>query len=345
MAPKFKGSSEDWLDDESGSGSQKPKPRKNSKKAVALPPEQANGTVAEVFPKQCRVNLDDGGELLCSYKREGVIGALSAPGAGERERAPVAVGDRVRVETLAESGSGRVTGLCIRENSLFRVAPGREQEKVVHVLVSNIDLLVIVASVREPDFSPGLVDRFLVAAGTQGIDPLVCVNKSDLAHHQDQGGENASEAPWSLYEKLGIPVLEVSSRSGSGLSRLRQEIDGKQVAFCGHSGVGKTSLLAALMNEQAGRVGDVNEFTGKGRHTTTGAILLGGPGESRWIDTPGVRAFGLIGLKRDQLKNQFPEFSGAECAVAGCMHEEEPGCSVRGYARYESYRRILDSLE
>jgi ribosome biogenesis GTPase len=118
----------------------------------------------------------------------------------------------------------------------------------------------------------------------------------------------------------------------------------KKAAFCGHSGVGKTSLLASLLeNREIGKIGEVNSATGKGRHTTTGSIMLAGPEQSSWIDTPGVRQFGLA-VPADKLREYFPEFLGLDCSNKGCMHYNEEGCNARALSRYQSYRRIFESL-
>lgn len=330
MAPKYKGRSDDWLDaDESTSKGRSLKKKSAKKEAQLVPWEKTNGIVAEVYPKLCRVQTDDGLNLLCNYRRSTVIGDE------RKERAPVAVGDRVLVEASG-STDGVVQGRADRKNRLARPAPAQE-ETLSHVLVANIDLLAIVSSVQFPDFSPGLVDRFLIASQNEGIPALVCVNKIDLR-------ANEAQSPWRMYQDLGVEVVECSPKRGIGIPELYRKLVGKTVAFCGHSGVGKTSLLNALMGQSVGRVGDVNEATGKGRHTTTGAVLLGGPESSRWIDTPGVRAFGLIDIEPDSLHRFFPELAAAGCPPA-CRHRDEAGCKAAALPRYQSYRRILESLE
>jgi ribosome biogenesis GTPase len=278
--------------------------------------------------------MDDGREPLCAYRRAKVIrGAKSST--DERERSPVAVGDRVRVSTTG-SRDGVVEGVCARRNRLARPAPGRD-EKNVHVLVANVDCVAVVASAANPEFSPGLVERFVIAAQAEGIPPILCVNKVDLLP--------AGQArPWSIYRELGYEVVECSVRSGVGIVELRARLLDRAVAFCGHSGVGKTSLLRALIGEEIGRVGDVSDATGKGRHTTTGAVLLHGPGRSRWIDTPGVREFGLLGLTPERLREFYPELASLACTQAVCGHLDEPDCQARGLPRYPQYRRILESL-
>ena len=346
MSPKFRGDSSDWLDDEesSTSGARATRPGRAKKgNAQTIDPSEANAVVAEVFPNQCRVRLnpdarpsEDLIEILCSYRRAGVINQ-SGTKAGNKERSPVAVGDRVKVSVNPDK-SGLVQGVCERRNFLARPAPGRDA-KNVHVVAANLDLLVIVASVNSPEFSPGLIDRYLVAAGAAGIQPLLCVTKVDLL-----ASDLTSARPWNIYRDIGIHTIESSAKRGVGLDLLLKELVGKVVVFCGHSGVGKTSLLRGLLGSDVGRVGELSSSTGKGRHTTTGAILLNGPDKSEWIDTPGIREFGISEVKPESLASFFPELLSLECGQKGCLHAGEEHCQAIGLPRYTSYRRIFESL-
>jgi ribosome biogenesis GTPase len=336
MSPKFRGGSDDWLDDEdsvkgtkkpSGDGRGKPARRE----AGFLAAEEGNATVCEVFKDQCRVWLD--GQtvpepLLCSYRRAEVVGGQ------QTERTPVAVGDRVRAEETGDR-SGVIEGLCARANFLSRPAPGREAQE--HVIAANMDRLLVVASVTHPDFSPGLLDRYLVAASAAGIPALIAVTKTEL--HLP----GAAKA-WDTYRDLGYEISETSAKQGRGVDELRTRLTGEIVAFCGHSGVGKTSLLRSLTGRELGKVGEVSDANQRGRHTTTSAVMLEGPAGSRWIDTPGVREFGLRSIPPGELRLHFPEFARLACAQGGCLHREESGCLAAGLPRYVSYRRILESL-
>lgn len=339
MSPKFRGDSNDWLDEEDSN--KKQRGSKKGKKpqgfipveGESLPLEQANSVVAEVFPNLCRVTLleDAQAPLLCSYRRVGVMSGT----ADKRERSPVAVGDRTLVEKTGKD-SGVVVAVCARRNTLTRPAPGGESNRV-HVLAANVDLLVIVASTIKPDFAPGLVDRFLVAAEAEKIRTIICVTKVDLPLPE-------STRLWEGYRALGYKVLEVSSKTSAGLPELLAEMGESETVFCGHSGVGKTSLLQKLLGQEIGRVAQVNESTGRGRHTTTSAVRYLGPKEQGWIDTPGVREFGLAGITPELLAGYFPEFHGLPCAVKSCLHLEEEGCVARSLFRYTSYQRIMQSL-
>ncbi|MFA6317397.1 MAG: ribosome small subunit-dependent GTPase A [Elusimicrobiota bacterium] len=324
MRPRFV--DEDQFDEEPSRRKSAKKPIR--KRAVILAPGEGNGTVTEIFPNQAAVRSDGCARpSLCGYRM-----STLAFGAAVRERSPVCVGDRVRVE------AGVVVGRCERRNSLVRPAPNA-RDPVFHVLAANMDCMVVVTSARQPGFSGGLVDRFLVAASSQGIEPVLCVNKIDLA---SPGGER----PWELYREAGAAVLETSALEGLNTERLLDLVQGRTAVFCGQSGAGKTSLLRRLLGDpEYGRTGAVNEKSGRGRHTTSGAVLLPGPGGSSLIDTPGVMNFGLVGVPRTELLEHFPELhaAAAKCGP-GCVHDGEPSCRLAGMPRYPSYRSIRSSL-
>jgi len=338
MSPKFRGESDEWLDDEGRHGSQPARRKTATRENTAeIPLEKANATVIEVYPNQCRVALDDElTTLLCSYRRNGVRKQLDI-----RERTFVAVGDRVVISEIGrEVGkeSGVVEGVCRRENMLSRPSPGRDEGSLRQVIGANLDRVVIVVSAKTPDFSPGLVDRFLVAILAAGIDPVICITKIDLV---DSPG-----APlWGIYSKLGFLVYEVSSKTELGVDALREEILGQRVLFCGQSGVGKTSLLRVLLGTNIGKVNPVSVVTGKGKHTTTSTVMLTGPKGARWMDTPGMSEFGLADVKSENLSRYYPEFTGLGCDQIGCYHVGEAGCKAREHARYTGYVRIFQSLK
>ncbi|MBI4423669.1 MAG: GTPase RsgA [Elusimicrobia bacterium] len=264
-----------WLDGDE----EAPRPTASARKplegrAKTLAPESANGTVAQLFPNRGGVRLDSRpGIVLCNYR----LATLAVRGE-RRERSPVCVGDRVRVE------GDVIVGRCERRNALARLAPNA-RNPVVHVIAANVDVLVVVAAAREPDFTPGFVSRLLAAAAEQGVAGVVCANKADLL-------EPGAARPWTDFASAAAAVVECSARSGAGVAELDRLVRGKAAAFCGNSGVGKTSLLRRLLGDDSyGRVAELSAATGKGRHTTTGAILLPGPGSSTWIDTPGIMDF------------------------------------------------------
>lgn len=326
MTPKYRGDDDDYLDSDKergrhGSGRVVKKKRPQT---GYLPIAEANGTVTEVFPNQCKVTDDASQEFACTYRK------AKLPTTEIRERAPVAVGDRVRFEKVG-SRDGVIDGVCERRNFLARPAP---ESTMRHTIVANVDLLVIAAAARSPDFAPGLVDRFLVAAQAAGIAPVICITKLDLL-------EPGAERPWSLYRDIGFTVIETCAKTGIGLDALREALAGKLSTFCGHSGVGKTTILNAILGFEAGKTGEVSEATGKGQHTTTGAYRIPG---TDLIDTPGIREFGILGVAPADLRRYFPEMVGLACAEADCWHREEEGCVAHDLPRYGSYRRMVESL-
>ena len=291
-----------------------------------LEPALCNAYVTQIFPKQARVRFLNGRELLCNLR----TAALISRSESVRERSPLTVGDLVKVEGDVVVGRGA------RKNQVARPAPDREG--LVHVLAANIDVVVIVAAAKDPDFSPGLVDRFLIVAQKQNIPVVLCVNKMDLITSADS--ELTENPPWDLYRIL-CTVLEVSALTHDHTEDLRKAIQDKRVLFCGHSGVGKTSLLNTLLKRTAGAVGDVNTVTGKGKHTTSSAIVH--VHENLVIfDTPGVREFGLLEINPDDLLSYCPELEELrKKCLDSCEHIE---CDLSAGRRFESYSRIYASL-
>ena len=236
----------------------------------------------------------------------------------------VAPGDEVAIR------NEKVCGIAARRSTLCRTDPANPHRE--RVIAANIDLLVIVAAIEDPPFRPGLVDRYLIAAARGGVQPILCINKVDLC------------ADTSVADIYQIPAVRCSTTTGQGIDELRDLLSGSLSVLAGHSGVGKSSLLNALANEDEARTGNVNAETGKGRHTTTSSHLYELKNGARIIDTPGIREFGLGPITRDELQAAFPEFNSEKCRFNDCMHLEEPGCAIRerGGSRYAAYRRLAE---
>ena len=281
------------------------------------------GVISEVFPKMANVILDEdpSHKILCSYRR----GQIVDRDAEWRERSPVSPGDKVQIHAYG-SKDGVIEEVIPRVNSISRRAPGREG-KLMHTIAANIDFVVITSALKDPDFSPGLIDRFLIATTAAQITPVIVINKMDLA-------ESPNECPWQLYKDLGYRCYPISTINKTGIEELREEIKGKTSVFCGHSGVGKTSLLSQLFGEAVGKVGGMSA-SGKGKHTTTVSKLIPISDGTRFIDTPGIKEFGLIGVEAKNLIQYFPELYELQV-----KHE-----SYDHLARYESYLRIKAALE
>ena len=257
-------------------------------------------------------------------------------------RKGVVVGDRVRVvgDTSGDEGSlARIVEVTERTTVLRRTAD--DDDPVERVIVSNADQLVVVTALADPEPQPRLVDRALVAAYDAGMSPLLCLTKADLADPDEF---------LTTYRSLGVPW--VVTRRGGELAAVRERLTGRVSVLVGSSGVGKSTLVNALVPDAMREVGIVNAVTGRGRHTSTSAYMLSLPGDEGWIiDTPGIRSFGLAHVQPEHLIEAFPDLDEmTEDCPRGCTHgEDEPECGLddavaAGDAdaeRVASFRRLL----
>ena len=233
-------------------------------------------------------------------------------------RHPVAAGDWVRVRDA--DGEGVIHDVEPRRTALCRDSRGRR-----HVIVANVDQVLIVGSAARPDLKPGLVDRLLVAAETAGIRPLVCINKADLV-------PAATLVPLAgVFARMGYPMILCSAATGLGLDRLAAELAGRVTAVVGQSGVGKSSLLNALEPALALPVAEVSRENEKGRHTTTTARLLPNRFGGWFVDTPGVRQFQLWEFVAAEAPAAFRDLRPLAnlCRFPDCSHTHETGCAVK----------------
>ena len=256
----------------------------------------------------------------------------------------VVTGDRVHVSWEGERAV--VEAVVPRRNAFSRRASGERDEE--QVVAANLDQVLIIAALRRPEFRHGLVDRVLVQCARSGIAARVVVNKVDL-DDRHEAEEIAAE-----YAHAGVEVLATCALGGRGLEAVRERCAGRRTLFVGHSGVGKSTLLQALLPREDIARAEVNEVTGKGRHTTTAAVLYRPEPGTELIDTPGVRAFALWDVDADDVAGYYPElrpFLG-RCRFGDCRHDREPGCALRaavergevGERRFASYGKLRDEL-
>lgn len=286
----------------------------------------------------------DRGRYTCRLEKDGtVVMAMKSRPLG---RKGVVVGDRVRLvgDVSGDDGSlARIVEVSERRTVLRRTAD--DDDPVERVLVANADQLVIVVALADPEPRTGLVDRALAAAYEAGIEPLLCLTKSDLASPDDF---------LQIYRPLG--VRHVVTRRDADVGHVLDLLRGRTSVLLGHSGVGKSTLVNALVPEARRATGGVNDVTGRGRHTSVAAIMLRLPDDDGWIvDTPGIRSFGLAHIEPEHLIRAFTDLVEVvtDCP-RGCTHTaEEPECALDEAvarrdldpARVESYRRLLVSRE
>ncbi|MGZ4438376.1 MAG: ribosome small subunit-dependent GTPase A [Nocardioidaceae bacterium] len=284
----------------------------------------------------------DRGRLTCLVD-DHVVMAVKARPLG---RKGVVVGDKVRVvgdTSGTEDTLARIVGVEDRRTVLRRTAD--DDDPVERVIVANADQLVVVAALADPEPRPRLIDRALVAAYDAGLEPLLCLTKSDLAD---------PETLLSIYRPLGVPYV-VAGRSDD-LTGIRERLSGKVSVLVGHSGVGKSTLVNALVPGTDRAIGHVNAVTGRGRHTSTSALMLSLPHGDGWIvDTPGIRSFGLAHVQPSTLINAFPDLAALTGSCPrGCTHGEgAPECGLDDaiadgrteVERVQSFRRLLASRE
>ena len=292
------------------------------------------GTVLSVGGLRNPVRTDDGQIFQCATRR--LLKTLSTD-----QRNVVAAGDRVFFRP-ADDREGIIERVEDRHGVLCRTSRGRR-----HVIVANVDLLLIVGSVSEPGLKPNLIDRLLVTAEQAGIDPVVCLNKIDLIDPDDL------QPLVGVYGQLGYKVLQLSVVDNAGIDRLRQLIRGRRSVVVGQSGVGKSSLLNAIEPGLQLKISPVSMENEKGRHTTTAARLIPLESGGYMVDTPGIRQFQLWDVIPEELVGLFPDLRplASQCHYANCTHVHEQDCVVKDAVaegrldarRYESYCQMLAS--
>ncbi len=258
---------------------------------------------------------------------------------------PLAVGDEVDFEFEPGMDNVVIHHLHPRRNYIIRKSINLSKQ--AQIIAANLDQAFLVVTLASPRTSLGFIDRFLVTAEAYDIPACLVFNKLDL--FSDEGLEILAEYQ-SIYEKIGYPCYSVSALKGTNISKIRQLIADKTTLFSGHSGVGKSSLINALLPELTIRTGEVSDWSDKGMHTTTFAEMHQLPDGGFIVDTPGIRELGIIDIEQDELSCFFPEMRERlnQCRFNNCRHINEPGCAIVTaveageieLSRYESYLSI-----
>ena len=264
---------------------------------------------------------------------------------------PLAVGDEVDFEPENEDEqTALITAIHDRRNYINRQSPSHRMQH--HIVAANIDQSFLLVTLKEPRTSEGFIDRWLVTCEAYHVPAILLFNKADLYRKKEEERFDAWKA---MYEGIGYRTIRMSVQTGEGLEEVNKLLQDRISLLSGHSGVGKSSFLNALLPGLRLKTQGVSGWSGKGIHTTTFAEMFDLPMGGRIIDTPGMREFGLVNISKQELSGYFPEmrvFAG-QCQFNNCLHLEEPGCRVKEAVadgriaadRYESYYAILHSIE
>jgi ribosome biogenesis GTPase len=260
---------------------------------------------------------------------------------------PVAVGDIVDFEMEPEVGTGVITDLKPRKNYIIRKSINLSKQ--AQVIAANLDQALLVVTLASPRTSLGFIDRFLVTAEAYDIPAGLIFNKLDL--FSDEGLEILAGYR-SIYESIGYPCYDVSALEGTNMGEVKGVLKDKVTLFSGHSGVGKSTMINALLPDLDLRTHEISDWSDKGMHTTTFAEMFELPEGGFIIDTPGIRELGVIDIEKQELSHFFPEMRGRmhQCKFSNCRHINEPGCAVLQalendeieLSRYESYLSIYN---
>lgn len=293
------------------------------------------GLITTIESVACRVDTPRG-EYVCTAR-----GKLTEGDTGKKK--PLAVGDRVEIEETGHAGEAVIIAVRPRRTRLSRCHPANP--RLEQVTVANVDQALIVASILHPPLTVGFIDRCIISADYGGIEPLLCINKIDLAE------EESCLAPARIYERIGYRVVLASARTGAGIDELREVVRDRVTVLAGHSGVGKSSLINALQPGLELRTAPVGW---KGKHCTVRTTLMRLSQGGYIVDTPGIRELQPWDIEQHEVQQFFPEIwaLSRECRMPDCIHIHEPGCAVRDAldrgalpaVRYESYAGIVDAL-
>lgn len=271
---------------------------------------------------------------------------------GIKSTSPIAVGDVVdfELDETSDETIGSIHNIHERTNYIVRKSVNLSKQS--HIIASNIDVVFLLVTINNPITTTSFIDRFLVTAEAYHIKAVLIFNKIDT---YDEATLEEQLYLQYIYSQIGYECLRVSATAGIGLEELKKMMKGKVCMFSGHSGVGKSTLVNALEPNLNVKTKEISDLHQQGQHTTTFAEMFDLSFNSKIIDTPGIRGFGIVDMEKSEIKGYFPEFFALEdqCKFNNCLHKDEPNCAIKNaldedkiaWSRYKSYLQILEGDE
>ena len=304
-----------------------------------------NGTVYKSTGSWYTVKSTDGVFYECRIK-----GKFRTQGI--KSTNPVAVGDHVtfELENIGDETVGVISGIGERKNYIIRKSV--KLSKQTHIIASNLDQVFLLVTLNNPMTFTSFIDRFLVTAEAYEIPVILLFNKMDT-YSEEERAEVAYLV--DLYSNIGYNCIQMEAKTGKNVEMVRELMKGKTSMFAGHSGVGKSTLVNALEPGLQLKTAEISEQHLQGQHTTTFAEMYDLSFDSRIIDTPGIKGFGIVDMEKDEIGDYFPEFFElkSQCKFNNCLHLDEPKCAVKealeneeiAWSRYKSYVQMLTGEE
>ena len=296
------------------------------------------GIIVKNTGNDCWVRTENGDIEMCKIKGNFRIKGIKSTN-------PVAVGDRVEIDA-----SGFISQIFDRKNYIIRRPANLSKQ--IHILAANIDVALLVATIKSPATSLVFIDRFLAAAESFSVPAVLVFNKIDLLKEKD---EEKLETIIKLYQSIGYKCLKTSIINNVGVDEIKNSIEGKMVLLAGNSGVGKSSMINSIFENNVARTAKISEYHQKGMHTTTFTEMFFFDNQTFIIDTPGIKGFGTIDMQENEIGHYFKEIfaESKNCRFPNCTHRHEPNCAVLqaiedkkiALSRYQSYLSIMEDAK